>query len=297
MRGHQLTAIVIAALAGLAMPIRLAAQEETQTADTPAPTAAQEKTKKSDAPTDQSGLAKDAKMPTPPGSRAESPSPNSMPQNAAAALVRAVAAYEYGDMNQVVEASRPVAEGLLPASPEEQAKAFRLLGIGLYLTNRPLGAETAFTELLRKDPKAHLDPTTTRPELVAFFESLRHQQLTRQRSERKLYWNFLPPVGQFQNDDKVKGWVILSVGASSMVASATAWSLKTAWAHKDETSDHPVAANVCWYVNVITGGVLIATYLYGVIDGLIGYSRPLEESKPPVSLQFFPSGGGLGFTF
>jgi hypothetical protein len=50
-------------------------------------------------------------------------------------------------------------------------------------------------------------------------------------------------------------------------------------------------------VNWIAVGVLSAAYLYGVIDGLIGYGKPLDESKPDVSLFFLPGGGGLGFTF
>jgi hypothetical protein len=180
----------------------------------------------------------------------------------------------------------------------EQIQAFRLLGIGLYLTNRPLGAETAFTELLRKDPRARLDPTSTRPELVAFFESLRHQQMARQRSTRKMYWNFIPPVGQFQNDDNVKGWAILGVGVASLATLVTSDIVLRSWEHPGNVFDphHDAAVNLK-IVNLISGGVLAATYIYGVFDGVIGYGKPLDESKPPLSLFLMPGGGGLGFTF
>jgi hypothetical protein len=50
-------------------------------------------------------------------------------------------------------------------------------------------------------------------------------------------------------------------------------------------------------VNIISCGVLAATYIYGVFDGLVGYGKPLDESKPPLSLFLMPGGGGLGFTF
>jgi hypothetical protein len=219
-----------------------------------------------------------------------------LPADASAALLRARAAYDYGDMNQVVAAARPVAEGLLPGTPDEQEQSFRLLGIGLYLTNRPRGAETAFIELLRKDPYARLDPTTTRPEVVAFFENLRRQQLAR---HRRLIWNFIPPVGQFQNEENTKGWIILSVGVAALAtAGATTYLL-----HKWEVipgytyGSHQSAAGPVKTVNWIAVGVLAATYVYGVFDGLIGYSKLLEESKPSVSLKFFPQGGGLGFAF
>jgi hypothetical protein len=240
----------------------------------------------------------EAKPTSRPGTKPDAALSNRAPPDAAAALVRAAAAYEYGDLNQVVEAARFITEGSLPATQEQQAEAFRLLGIGLYLTNRPLGAEAAFTELLRKDPRARLDPTTTRPELVAFFESLRHQHLTRQRSTRKVFWNFIPPGGQFQNEDNVKGWVILGVGFVAAATTATSYALFEKWKiSAGNLSTHYDAANAMKTVNIVSGAVLIAVYVYGVIDGLVGYSKPLDDSRPPVSLHFFPGGSGLGFTF
>jgi hypothetical protein len=279
MKGARLTLTVFAALTGLALPSALAAAEALK----PAADAAE--------PTGEGAATQQATAGT-------NPSPSKdLPQDAGAALVRASAAYEYGDMNQVVESARPVAEGFLPATSEEQIQAFRLLGIGLYLTNRPLGAETAFTELLRKDPRARLDPTSTRPELVAFFEGLRHQQMARQRSTRKMYWNFIPPVGQFQNDDHVKGWLVLGVGVAAAATCATSFALYESWKLPYGQSKHPDTARTLKTVNVISGGILAAIYIYGVFDGLIGYGKPLDDGKPPVSLIFSPGGGGLGFTF
>ena len=290
MRRASHTAVVLTALMGVASPDVLLAKERPSLGGTTAPKSPPRPTISLD---DNAGDGEQAAQPVPP-----SQPPNNLPKDATAALVRAVAAYEYGDMNQVVEAARPVAEGLLPASPDEQTQAFRLLGIGLYLTNRPLGAEIAFTELLRKDPKARLYPTTTRPELVAFFESLRHQHLTRQRSARHPYWNFLPPVGQFKNDDNTKGWVILSVGVVSLATSATSVLLLRSWHQQGDTYLHGYnVATGLRTTNWVAVGVLSATYVYGVIDGLVGYNRPIDESKPPLSLFFFPGGGGLGFTF
>jgi hypothetical protein len=217
------------------------------------------------------------------------------PENAAATLIRAAAAYDYGDLNQMVEAARPVTEGLLSATPEEQIQAYRLLGIGLYLTNRPIGAQTAFTELLRKDPKARLDRTTTRPEVVAFFENLRRQQVT---DPRRLIWNFIPPVGQFQNGDTTKGWIVLGVGVASLASFATSYLLLRSWQQDHAFSDaHYDTAKTMKAVNYISAGALAATLVYGVFDGLIGYARPLDDSKSQVSLKISPQGAGLGFAF
>ena len=279
MKRLSLPVVVFLAIAGLASPASASA-DEADNADA------------ADAPVDST------KAPSKVGAKTGSALANRMPQDAAAALFRATAAYDYGDLNQVVEAARFITEGSLEATEEQQALAFRLIGIGLYLTNRPLGAEAAFTELLRRSPRARLDPTTTRPELVAFFESLRHQHLSKQRSTRKMLWNFIPPGGQFQNGDNVKAWAILGVGFVAATTAATSYLLHRSWKLPGNQSTHSATiTDAMKTVNIISGAVLIAVYGYGVVDGVIGYSKPLDDSRPPVSLQFFPGGSGLGFTF
>jgi hypothetical protein len=238
-----------------------------------------------------------AKPSSPAGAKSETSPVPAGPPDAAAALVRAAAAYDYGDMNQVVESARYITEGSLEATQWQQVQAFRLLGIGLYLTNRPLGAEAAFSELLRKEPRARLDPTTTRPEIVAFFESLRHQHIAKQRSTRKMIWNFIPPAGQFQNDDNIKGWVLLGLGLAAGATCATSYALFKSWELPNDRSKHEDTADTMRTVNTVGWAVLAAVYIYGVADGLIGYGKPIDDPRPPVSLHFFPGGGGLGFTF
>jgi hypothetical protein len=223
------------------------------------------------------------------------------PSNAFAALVRAEAAYAYGDMVQVVESARPVAEGTLSSSVEERARALRFLGIGLFLTNRALGAENAFAELLRVDPSARLDPTTARPEVVAFFENIRHQHVARERASRHLIWNFLPPVGQFQNGDAVKGWILGAVEVASLAALITSRLVLYAWHNPDNTygpgGSHDSAARVLKIAQYPAAGVLAAAYLYGVVDGIVRYYHPADDSSSALTLLIFPGGGGLRLTF
>jgi len=173
----------------------------------------------------------------------ETPAPassaNEAPPTAFAALVRAAAAYEYGDMAQVVDAARPVAEGTLPSSAEQRARALRFLGIGLFLTSRALGADNAFAELLRVDPSARLDPTTTRPEVVAFFENIRHQHVARERASRHFIWNLLPPVGQFRNGDTTKGWLVGGVEVIALGTCVASRLVSYSWHHADNTYGTP----------------------------------------------------------
>jgi hypothetical protein len=235
----------------------------------------------------------------------ETPAPaheqNEAPTNAFAALVRAEAAYAYGDMVQVVDAARPVAEGTLPSTVAQRARALRFLGIGLFLTNRTLGAENAFAELLRIDPTARLDPTTARPEVVVFFENIRHRQAARERAGRPFIWNLLPPGGQFQNDDTLKGWI---VGGFEFAAIATivagrlishSW-LGPHYVYGKDGSHNNDERNLR-VVEWVSVGVLGGAYLYGVIDAIVHYYRPPEEASGSLSLLVFPRGGGLRLTF
>jgi len=227
------------------------------------------------------------------------PSVRRPPENAAAALVRAAAAYEYGDMNQIVEAARPVTEGYLLATNEEQAEAYRLLGIGLFLTDRMAGAEHAFNELLNRIPSARLDPTTTRPELVAFFEYVRRQRLNKELSARRYAYNFLPPLGQFQNGDRTTGWVLLGVESVSLATCLTTAILINGgfWIHPDRTAKNVSyeTVNAARTTNWISLGVFTATFVYGVIDGLVGYDRPVHSKPMAIRFQATPNGFGLTF--
>jgi hypothetical protein len=227
--------------------------------------------------------------------------PNETPPTAFAALVRAAAAYEYGDMAQVVDAARPVAEGTLPSSTDQRARALRFLGIGLFLTNRVLGADNAFAELLRMDPSARLDPTTTRPEVVAFFENIRHQHVARERASRHFIWNLLPPVGQFRNGDTTKGWIVGGVEVISLAACVASRLVSYSWHNPNNTygpngtrtDDERTLRVVEW----TSAGVLAAAYVYGVIDGIVHYYRPADDSSSSLTMLIFPGGGGLRLTF
>jgi hypothetical protein len=223
------------------------------------------------------------------------------PGTALAALVRAEAAYAYGDMVQVVEAARPVAEGTLPSTVGQRARALRYLGIGLFLTNRALGAENAFSELLRIDPMARLDPTTARPEVVAFFENIRRQRMTREQASHSFIWNLVPPVGQFQNGSPVKGWVVGGVEFAALATLVTCRLVSYSWLNSDKTygknGSHNDDERKLRVAEWASAGVLAVTYLYGVIDGIVHYYRTPDEPTSSLTLMILPGGGGVRLTF
>jgi hypothetical protein len=232
----------------------------------------------------------------------ETPAP--LPATAVAALDRANAAYDYGDMTQVVDAARPIVDGALAATPAERLQALRLLGVGLYLTGRPTGAEAAFLDLLRSNSRARLDPTTTRPEAVAFFEDVRRrhaaeiQDAARVRSRRSIVWNFLPPIGQFKNGDNARGFVILGLEAASFAAALTTRLVLASWHQPNDTfPGHESSATTLRTVNQVAVGALAATWVVGVADAFLRADHEPDSPEPTLSLHLLPLGAALTARF
>jgi hypothetical protein len=219
------------------------------------------------------------------------------PADAEAALARARAAYEYGEMEMVVDSARLVAEGRLHPTPAERAQALRYLGIGLYLTGRQEGAETAFFDLLRLRPNYRLDPTNTRPDVVAFFENVRRRhaaeikEAASNRPGKNLALAFLPPLGQFQSGHKARGITIAALEVLSLgTAIATKLTLDSWDKYPGHTftppagqpgEGHADTARSLKVLNNVSVAVFAATLVVGIIDGVASYYavEPEDEGR------------------
>jgi hypothetical protein len=216
------------------------------------------------------------------------------PADAETALQRARAAYEYGEMDMVVDSARLVAEGRLHPTPAQRAQALRYLGIGLYLTDRHEGAETAFFDLLRLKPRTRLDPTTTRPDVVAFFEDVRRRhaveinEAASNRPGKSLALALLPPLGQFQSGHKARGITIAALevlslgGAIATYAQLSAWDSKYAGhtfkpAEGMVGEDYSDEARTLKALNYVSVAVLVTTIVVGIIDGVASYTADEPE--------------------
>ena len=227
--------------------------------------------------------ARNPNQPPPPGSAAE-------------ALDRASAAYEFGDLHQMVDLSGMVAEGAVPGSDDQRAQALRLFGIGLYLSGRRDGAERAFVDLLRLRPDARLDPTVTRPEVVAFFRDVRR----RHRPKKYRALALLPPLGQFQNDTPRRGWLIAGLEAATLGATVATFVVLSSNTNsqqlctiKSNFDPGPCERLKVWHY--ISAAAFAATYAAGVIDGLLGFDR--GDDDPELSFTVFPNGAAFRMTF
>jgi len=210
-----------------------------------------------------------------------------VPVDAEAALERARAAYEYGEMEMVVDSARLVAEGRLHPTPAQRAQALRYLGVGLYLTERQEGAETAFFDLLRLRPRTRLEATTTRPDVVAFFENVRRRhaaeinEAASNRPGKSLALAFLPPLGQFQSGHKARGITfaaleVLSLGAAIATdVQLRAWDKYPGHTFKPPPGEvgenHAQAAMTLKTFNWVSVALFATTIAIGILDGVASY--------------------------
>ena len=155
----------------------------------------------------------------------------------------------------------------------------------MFLTGRAEGAETAFFELLRLRPESRLDPQTTRPDAVAFFEQVRLRyaeplRAAARASNRKTFaWNLLPPAGQLQNGYTARAITIGGIELAALGTAITSFVLLKQWEGPNHTfpgrEDQASATRI---VNWTSVGVLCAAFIVGVIDGIAHYSEPQDDT-------------------
>jgi hypothetical protein len=243
--------------------------------------------------------------PEPPLPPSPSPSPSgelAYPWPARPGVVgQALERFEFGDYEGVVTLLRPVVESdrqELP--PADRAEALRTYGIACLLTGRRIAAEGAFVLLLRAEPSTHLDPRLVRPEAVSYFEEVRARYraelVTAYRKGRPhRYWflNLLPPVGQFQNRERKKGYAF---GAAELVLLAT--NLTTGLVLRDwegpthEFTGHVETARALMPVNLVSFVALLTVVAYGIVDGFV-VGQLLTRKEKRVEERLLSTGPGL----
>lgn len=237
-------------------------------------------------------VAATAAAPTVAHAQPSSTVPEAERPSAALLLVQAGAAADAGDWPMVIARATPVARDPRQRTAD-RAEAHRLLGLAAYAQGRLDDADRELFAFLRLDLDGHLDPHLYPPETVAYLESVRARHATelralRPRPARTVLLDFLPPLGQFQNGHRTKGWVIAGVGGTMLVANLTTYAIVRAWCDEDdgtcEVEGHSrrATADTLRDINHAAGIAAIAVYAYGVYDGLRHHRRrPALVVTPP----------------
>jgi hypothetical protein len=201
-----------------------------------------------------------------------------------------------GDWRHVARLVDPLL--LRPLAPSDLSEAHRLAGIAAFFAQRNRDAESHFLAYLRIDLDGRLDSALYPPDVVAFFNDVasRHAaelRALRTRPKERSWWlTLLPPFGQFQNGDRAKGYVIGGVLGTFLAVNLTTYFFLRSWCeHTDGSAGGGLTCNdgknaklapqVRPY-NIASGIGVIATYLFGVYDGVQGYRRSREPAIRPM---------------
>lgn len=195
-----------------------------------------------------------------------------------------------GDWPRVEALVVPLFAAQPPLAKPELAEAYRLAGLAAYFQQRPADAEQAFLGYLRLELDGQLDPSIYPPEVVSFFANVRETHKAELRALRpkprgSIWLSLLPPIGQLQNGERTKAIVLGSVLGASAIANVGSYALMSSWCTRVSgtggsslTCDgHAGSAGALRTVNLASGIVLIASYVYGVYDGVTGYRRRTRE--------------------
>ena len=219
----------------------------------------------------------------------------------------AVERFELGDYEGVVLALRPLIDAEAPGLPKaDRIEALRSYGIACVLTGRRVAAEGAFVLLLRADPKSELDPTLVRPEAAAFFVSVRERYRAelitayrKNRGKRYAVLNLFPPVGQFMNHQRTKGYILLASELALLGTNLVSGGLLDRWqGSTHQFIGHESAARALMPVNIASFAVLLGVVAYGIIDGfVVGHRLTLDERQKEQKLLLSFDEGAIGVRF
>jgi hypothetical protein len=167
----------------------------------------------------------------------------------------------------------------------DRAEALRLNGLASFFLDKRDDAEHSLLEFLFLEPDAHLDAALVPPEGIAFFEDVRsrHQKEINQHRKRPRWrdsalLSIVPLAGHIQNGEAGKGWAIFSTEVVLLATNVTTYVvLRDLCKQSDGTCNNEGTARALKTVNLVSGGLLIGTVLYGAWDGARGYRRRKAE--------------------
>jgi hypothetical protein len=170
-------------------------------------------------------------------------------------------------------------------SPADHGEAHRLLGIAEFYLAHYDRAEAHFHAYLKIDLDGQLDISLFSPDVVRFFDDVKAKHAAelralRPRTRRWAVLNLMPPAGQFQNRQPVKGWILGGLGVSLIAAHVGSYMLLDGWCsdvdrtcETDGGTSRADSARTLKTVNTAAGLGLIAVYVYGVYDGFRTYRQ------------------------
>ncbi len=182
-----------------------------------------------------------------------------------------------------------------PSDRQLLAKAY--LGASQFILGRHSVATGWFLSILRDNYEYEVNPVYFPPEIVAFFNEVKLtvSPVVFKKEQKHFYLNFLPfGAGQFQNKEYIKGVLIAGLEVIALSVNLDTYFRRKALEEggmypEDRLSEAKRLQNI----QIISGGIFIAGYIYGVIDSYLDYRKKDKE----IGLSFFNQGTLVSLTY
>ena len=197
-------------------------------------------------------------------------------------------------------------------SRTDEAEAHRLAGLAAFFTNRYDEADAQFLAYMKLELDGQLDPVVYPPEVIAFFVNVRQRhdaelRALRPKPKGSIFLSLLPPAGQFQNHQPTKGIVVGSLLGAFLTTQIVTYAVLSKWctvdagpsgskATCDDSGNHASTANNLRTVNLLAGVGFVATYLYGVYDGVSTYRKRRREMSMMPYMTTSPTSSTIGLS-
>lgn len=158
---------------------------------------------------------------------------------------------------------------------EKELMSRAYIGASLFILKEESISTGWFLSLLKLEPEYELNPVYFPPEIIIFFEKIKKEvlPLVFKKEQKHFYLNFLPfGAGQFQNCEYIKGAILAGAEVIALSINLDSYFRRKSMEKGGKyPEDRLSEAKKLQNIQLISGGIFIAGYIYGFIDGSLNY--------------------------
>lgn len=180
---------------------------------------------------------------------------------------------------------------------DQQLLSKAYLGASQFILGKQSIATGWFLSILRDNYEYELNPVYFPPEIISFFHEVKGTVLpiVFKKEQKHFYLNFFPfGIGQFQNHEYMKGAILAGAEVIALSLNLDTYFRRKAIEVDGKYPENRLSeAKRLQNVQIISGGIFIAGYIYGVIDGSLTY----RENKKKFGLSFLNQDGLFSLSY
>jgi len=223
-------------------------------------------------------------------------------------MKKAESYFNYGKYDKTITFLLPLLKNRYELNKELILKLYEKLALSYFNLKDKKNAEFYIKRIFLLNYDYQFDPVFIPPEFIEYshtiFEANQKEFLDSKNfikkmiekkdpdrykiRTKKLYKNFIPGVGQFQNDHSYKGGIIITSEVLFGLTSMISYGLLKYYQKEDYTYENTDLANLGKIANTVSVIGFVTVYAYSVVDSLIYYNASKVEVIQYSRLKIYP---------